>query len=347
MILNDKTSLIEEQVALGEDFVPEKLIHRDRQMREISRCLSPAVNNRKPIHLWLHGRSGSGKTSTARHVLSRLEERYHIDGLLVNCWEKDTFFEILDDIVLQLRILRAEEHRTSLKLKKLRKHLGERPFIVILDEVDRMKPSEQSATIYNLNAIGNVGLICISESRKPLFELKSRVRSRLNPYPVFFPEYSSVALIDILQYRASLALSAGTWSDSALKRIADMAQGDARAAIRTLRNAAEFSEYEHCDRISTCGLQQKWNDARKARRLHTLDSLTQDHRMLYEIIKKEGRILSGDLWKKYSRRCSRIRRKPLASRTFSDYANRLIRAGLISSERARVRGKVRLFEITS
>ena len=69
--------------------------------------------------------------------------------------------------------------------------------------------------------------------------------------------------------------------------------------------------------------------------------------MLYEIVKKEGPIQSGDLWHSYLRRCSQIKRKPLASRTFSEYANRLVQAGLISSERARVKGKVRLFEITS
>ena len=67
--------------------------------------------------------------------------------------------------------------------------------------------------------------------------------------------------------------------------------------------------------------------------------------MLYEIVKEKGKILSGELWDEYVNRCKKLKRRPLASRTFSDYANRLVQAGLISSERARVRGKVRLFKV--
>ena len=234
MRLNDEISMIEDQTALSENFTPEKLFHRDQQIREIFRCLSPVTKKRKPIHLWLYGKAGSGKTSTAKHVLSRLKKRFQIDGLLVNCWEKDTFFEILDDIVLQLRILRAEEHRTSLKLDKLRKHLGVRPFIIILDEIDKIKPSERSTTVYNLDSVGNVGMVCISSSHESLFELEERVRSRLNPYPVRVPPYPCKSLVEILTHRAALALSTNAWTDKALKRIAGMAQGDARVAIRTL-----------------------------------------------------------------------------------------------------------------
>jgi len=347
MILNDEISMIEDQTALSENFTPERLSHRDQQIREISRCLSPATKKRKPIHLWLHGKAGSGKTSTAKHVLSLLKKKFQIDGLLVNCWEKDSFFEILDDIVLQLRILRAEEHRTSLKLEKFREHLSTRPFIVILDEIDRLKPSERSTTVYNLDSVGNVGIVCISSSYESLFEMEERVRSRLNPHPVSFPPYSCGSLVEILTHRAGLALPADARTVKALKRIAGLAQGDARVAIRTLRNATELSDDERCDQISTCNLQHKWNDAREAKRLYTLKNLTEDHRMLYEIIKKEGQIQSGDLWHTYLRKCSRLKRKPLASRTFSDYANRLVQAGLIRSERARVRGKVRLFKIIS
>jgi Cdc6-like AAA superfamily ATPase len=84
--------------------------------------------------------------------------------------------------------------------------------------------------------------------------------------------------------------------------------------------------------------------AKDARRVSILNNLTQDHRMFYEIVKQKGKILSGDLWQEYLQRCERIRRKPLAWRTFSDYCNRLVQTGLVISERARVRGKVRLFK---
>jgi hypothetical protein len=70
--------------------------------------------------------------------------------------------------------------------------------------------------------------------------------------------------------------------------------------------------------------------------------LTADHRLLFELIRREGQFLGHQLWKAYLLRCNRIGRKPLSSRTYSDYVNTLIESGLVTSERARMRGRVRL-----
>lgn len=94
-------------------------------------------------------------------------------------------------------------------------------------------------------------------------------------------------------------------------------------------------------------LEEQIRTVKDTRKVHVLNSLTQDHRMLYEIVKQKGKILSGDLWEEYLQRCERIGRKPLAWRTFSDYCNRLVQTGLVTSERARVRGKVRLFSVVA
>jgi len=150
---------------------------------------------------------------------------------------------------------------------------------------------------------------------------------------------------DILTHRAELALVAGSWSSTALKRIIATAQGDARAAIGMLHRAAVLANHQRTDKIATRSLEEQIKAAKETRKTCILNKLTQDHRILYEIVKQKRRILSGDLWEEYLQHCSRLRRKPLASRTFSDYANRLIQASLITSERARVRGKVRLFKV--
>ena len=341
----DRASIIVDEAMFRETYIPEKLHARGDQIQEILRCLAPALKKRKPIHLWLHGKPGTGKTATALHILKHLKEKSGIDGLRINCWEKDTFYEILDEVISQLKILRAEEHRTSLKLEKLRKHLGDQPFIVILDEIDQLKPAERSTMLYNLASLGNVGVICISNSQQPFFELDERVRSRLNPCAVSFAEYNSKDLMDILNHRAELALAAGVWSDQTLRQVVDMASGDARVAVRNLKAAAEFAETQRLDAISTHALKKQWDSARDAKQAYILKNLTEDHRILYHIVKQQGQILSGELWQKYLQHCEQIKRKPLASRTFSDYVNRLVQTGLMISERARVKGKVRLFKI--
>ena len=344
---DDATSIIVDHDILRESYIPTRLNAREIQSEQILCCLSPVRRRHKPIHTWLYGKPGTGKTSTAIHVLRHLEEKNSVKSIVVNCWEKDTFYEILDEMISEFRILRADEHRTSFKLEKLRSFFKDRPFIVVLDEVDQVKPRELSSVLYNLDSMLNAGILCISDSTRALMGLEARVRSRLNPHTIFFPCYSRQTLLEILAHRAELALVEGSWTLTALRQIAAMAQGDARAAIRMLRRAAFLADHHRLDRITTRTLEEQMKDVKDTRKDHVLNSLTQDHRMLYEIVKQKGKILSGDLWEEYLQRCSQLRRKPLAPRTFSDYVNRLVRAGLITSERARVRGKVRLFKVVA
>ncbi len=344
---DDSTSIIVEHGVLRETYIPTKLMARETQSEQIMCCLSPVITRQKPIHTWLYGKSGTGKTSTAIHVLRHLEEKNSIKSIVINCWKKNTFYEILDEMISEFRILRADEHRTSFKLDKLCSFFKDHPFVVVLDEVDQVKPRELSSVLYNLDSMLNAGIVCVSDSTRALMELEERVRSRLNPHTILFPCYTREILIDILTHRAELALTEGSWTLTALTRIAAMAQGDARAAIRILRRAAVMADHQRLDKITSKTLKEQMKAVKENRKAHVLNSLTTDHRMLYEIVKEKGKILSGDLWEEYLQRCSRLRRKPLASRTFSDYANRLIQASLITSERARVRGKVRLFKVVT
>jgi orc1/cdc6 family replication initiation protein len=335
------------QDALRESYLPDKIFARESQIKEILQHLSPLQKRCKPLNLWLYGPPGAGKTATALYVLRELKEKANISSILVNCWEKNSFYDILDDIILQLRILRAEEHRTSLKLDKLRKHLSGSSFVVVLDEIDRLKASERATVLYNLDSLGSVGLVCISNSRQALLELEERVRSRLSVYSVYFPAYAAEDTAEILADRAQLALTEGLCSEQTLKQIAQIACGDARVAIRSLQAAAQLAESEKLDAICVDTLKKQWDNAREAKQDYLLASLTEDHRTLHRIVKQKGQILSGDLWQEYLQHCEQVKRKPLAPRTFSDYVNNLAHTGLITSERARMKGKVRLFKIAT
>jgi len=343
MLDDGRVSIIVDPEALKETYIPPRLKARENQTEQILCCLSPITIKHKPFHIWLHGKPGTGKTSTAIHALRALENNASFRSIIINCWEKRSFYEILDEMVYEFRILRASEHRASFKLERLRSFLAGAPILVVLDEVDQIRRAELSTVLYNLDSVLNAGLICISSSMQALLEIEERVRSRLNPHTITFPAYSRKDLLEILAHRAGLALAEGSWSHAALNRIAKAAKGDARAAICMLHRAAVLASHQGKDRIAAEALKEQINSARESQMISILNGLTKDHQMLYEIVKQQGQILSGDLWEKYLQRCDGIKRKPLASRTFSDYANRLVRTGLITAKRARVKGKVRLF----
>ncbi len=342
---NGSTSIIVEHDVLRETHIPTKLRARETQIEQILCCLSSVIQRQKPIHIWLYGTPGTGKTTAAIHVLMHLEERASVKSIIINCWEKSTFYEILDEMTSEFRILRADEHRKSFKLEKLRSFFKDHPFIVVLDEVDQVKPRELSSVLYNLDSMLNAGIICVSDSTRALTGLEERVRSRLNPHMIFFPCYSRRILMEIITNRAELALTKGSWTLTALRRIAAMARGDARAAIRILRRAAVIADHQRLDKITSKILNELTKTIDETRKANILNRMTEDHRIFYEIVKDKGKILSSDLWEEYRQRCSQLRRRPLSARTFSDYANGLVQAGLLTSEQARVRGKVRLFKV--
>ena len=124
-----------------------------------------------------------------------------------------------------------------------------------------------------------------------------------------------------------------------------LANGDARVAIQTLKNAAYYAEKSGAKRISQEHLDKGWKDARTIKRTYLLNKLTDNHRILFEIVLSKEEIVSGDLWAAYHPEAKERGLTPIAPMTFSEYMNKLRDVGLVKVSRARVRGKVRLFKI--
>ena len=109
------------------------------------------------------------------------------EGVLLNCWQHGSYVEVVDALVTELRMLRAEEHRSSLKLERVHKHFLDRPFVVVVDEIDKMRPTEQNTTLYNLARLDTVSLVAVANDDHAFLELEDRVRSRLGPHVLHLP----------------------------------------------------------------------------------------------------------------------------------------------------------------
>ena len=77
-----------------------------------------------------------------------------------------------------------------------------------------------------------------------------------------------------------------------------------------------------------------------------LDKLSSNHKLLYELVNKKKEVNSGELWKIYLAECGKLKKQPIALRTYSDYMNKLIELNLVQWDRALVKGKVRVFKVT-
>jgi cell division control protein 6 len=335
--------ILQDADALSESHLPPEIHARESHLQEIADCIGPAAEGRKPVNCWLHGKPGAGKTAAARSVLRKLLDEAGIRGVYVNCWEYPTFFSVLERIALELRMLGAEKLSTSFKLERLKRHIASERLVVILDEIDQPPPRERDAILYNLSDLPTVGLVCACNSEHTYFSLEERVKSRLNPARIYFQEYTTQELFGILACRARRALIPESYGEDILKTVAHLAEGDARVAIQTLKSAAYLAEKDNQPCIGPSHVRQAWNSAKDLKKTYLLRKLTDHHRLLYELVARSRKILSGDLWRLYFRTCHDRRICPIAVRTYSDYCNKLVELGLVRAKRAAIQGKVREF----
>ena len=337
--------IIRDQELFHEKYLPDSILMRERQVRELTNCLAPALRKSSPFHVWLYGPAGAGKTATARYVLQQLKREHRLLGVYVNCWEQSSLYFVLSKILDDLRIVHTDVRDTSFKRERLLRSLRGEPLIVILDEIDKPAPHERNAILYNLSRLDKSGLISICNSRYFYFMAEDRVKSRIAPVQIEFPPYSLSEVAGILKSRAELGMVEGSWDSSHVRRIAELSAGDARAAIQAFLRAGLMAEQERCDKIQPGHIRRAWTRAMNNRKSYMLHGLTEDHRVIYDIVAGKGQVLSGKLFVEYRAQCQAIGRIPIAIRTFSNYVSALVSAKLITVERARVPGKVRLLKV--
>lgn len=338
--------IIADPEILEEEHIPENIPCREVQKKELVLCLSPIERGMKPLDCLCYGRPGTGKTVLVKYVLQQVEENTNALSFYVNCWENKTLSLILDRLVEQAGIILAERGYFS-KVSRLKKRIGSRPCSVALDEVDKLDRMSLNDILYMLKGMGKVGIVCISNTRKYILDVDPRTISRIRWKSINFSQYSDEELLLILKYRVvdSGALFPNTYTISTLERIADLAAGDARIAIQTLKNAAFNAERSGESHISDQDVSKAYEDVKKIRKKYYLERLTPHHKLLVEIVEENPKIHSGVLYEKYKVQAEKRSLKPKSNRTISNYLKNLMNLGYLKVERARIKGNVRTFTI--
>ncbi len=274
-----------------------------------------------------------------------MNRRTRIPGIYVNCWKHNTFYSVLEYLLDEMKRGFGDARDTSVKLGQFERMIKDRPFLIILDEIEIVHSGERNDIIYNLFSTGKVGLMCISENWYSLLQLEARIKSRLSPRLVAFRPYSLNELVDILRERAVRALHPDSWNTRTLELIAQKARGDARIAIHTLRNAAVNADAESANKIQPTHIREGFSDTKDLRTSYDLKRLTQHHTLLYGIVMDHPEITSPELLRAYIKECKSKNWKPVAERTFSLYMKRMTELKLLKAERARVKGRVHAYRV--
>lgn len=353
MALARAPSVFRDQAKLSFDFVPERLLHRDKQAQRLRSLFRPLVESGVPSTAFLFGPVGTGKTHLSRRFALDLtktaaEAGKGVEHVIVNCRQR-----MGDDSVL-LAILRKFDERfpdrgfsIPEKLQTLRGQLEKRRahLIVILDEVDALLKKSGAELVYTFTrwseegGRSTVSLILISQKPDALGMLDAASTSTFRTgNGVEFPWYSRAELLEIARYRADLAFHPRTVTDEVLNLIADVAaeQGNARKVVELLLYAGLAAEDENEEEVSAehvRGAKAEVLPTYVEERLRGLDAT---RRIVLLAIarkaKKKAYLTTGEAEEVYGVVCEEFGEKKRGHTQFWKYIKELDALGLIDAK---------------
>ena len=66
-VVEDK--IFAKRIALSPEYVPDKLISREKQLKQVASLFAPALKGDKPHNAFIYGKTGVGKTAITKYVL--------------------------------------------------------------------------------------------------------------------------------------------------------------------------------------------------------------------------------------------------------------------------------------
>ncbi|MCD6399415.1 AAA family ATPase [candidate division WOR-3 bacterium] len=333
------SSIFRDERFLYPEYIPERLPFRDAQISEIAHALKPALRGGKPQNMFICGKSGTGKTVTAKYVLRELEAHTSkAKGIYINCFEFNTRNAILNKLCISLGqpvprrgIATDEVYAELLNALKRTKIVP----IVVLDEVDQLVNNKSaSLLLYDLLRIAEtqyayIGIIMISNLCELIAMLDSRVRSSLAGATIEFNPYTPQQLKQILRERAKNAFFEDSYEEDVINLAAAYAakhNGDARIAIESLLIAGRLAEQDIAKRLTVAHLRKAFEQISPRPLQKAAPYLDEHEKCLLTILCKNKKMLSGQLYKAYSKAVP----EPVTERSYRKKLNRLAELKLIS-----------------
>jgi cell division control protein 6 len=349
-------SVFKDQRTLSFDYVPQRLVHRDAQMKKLVMLYRAVVESNLSQNAVLTGSVGTGKTATAKRFCTDLKDfaekqQKAVDWVLVNCRQRNSessavlhvvnhfqpnFPDRGFSITEMLRILRKD-------LEKRKVHL-----VIVLDEADMLLKKAGPDIIYKLTRFGEekvdgrdlVSLMLISQ--KNIFEMldASSTSTFKRTNVVEFGKYSSDELRDIVKTRAELAFHDGAIDDDAINLIAEVSSewGDARFAIEILEKAGMLADEESAGRMSVEHVRGAKAEAYSSITESKLAGLDRHQKLSLLGIARASRgkayVTTGEAESAYKVACEEYSEKPRAHTAFWGLMKDLDMLGVVSAKKS-------------
>jgi len=341
------STIFKDRAVLAPEYVPSNLPFRDEQIKSIAQALSHILRGSPSSNLLLYGKTGTGKTATARFVLDRLRRTAEKRNLATrvaysNMRLAGTPYRVLLDLAHSIGVTLPF---TGLSFGEAFQRILEAvqqsciSVVFVMDEIDYLVKNAGDRLLYDLTRSrthlqsGFINIVGISNDLKFKEFLDARVLSSLSEEEVVFPPYDAAQLSSILSQRASLAFKPDAVPTSTINLCAALAaseHGDGRRAIDLLRVSGEVAERSNSPKVEEAHVRIALQKIEQDRTIQTITSLPIQAKVLLIAALKDASS-TGDLYAKYSHSCRQLNLDTLTHRRVSTLLNELDLLGLVSA----------------
>ena len=366
------TTLIKNREILHFAYIPEVILHRDVEQKQVTQSLLPILKQSRPSNLLVYGKPGTGKTLVVRKVLSKIQKRvekshFPIKLAYTNSKIETTLYGLLVSLGRQLGMSDKELPPTGLSISAVFKRLlarideGGSNVVFVIDEIDYLAhiiARTNKDVIYQLTRTNESGLrsgtltiVGISNDLTFKERLDPRVISSLGEEEIVFTTYSVDQLRMILKERVDKAFVESSIDDSALNLCAAMAgreHGDARRAIDLLRVAAEVAERQQTTKITETHVRDASKKIEENKEVAALKSYPLHEKLLIVAVMRAVGSTTGEIYAAYKSMCRTVRQQELTQRRVTQILGEIELSGIISGRLAHqgMHGRTKKFRLT-
>ena len=344
-------TLFKDREVLRHDYLPEKLPHREEQIRLLGETVAPVLRDARCSNIFIYGKTGTGKTAVTKYVLSHLEAKAKEYGApvkfcYVNCRMTGSEYRIFANLSQNIGMTIPftglsvgevfDRFRNGLDTSRT-------IFIVALDEIDALIKERGDGLLYELTRINEtlhkskVSIIGISNDLRLKEFLDPRVFSSLSEEEMVFRPYDASELRNILLERSKLSFHEGVLSEAALNICSALAaaeHGDARRALDLLRVAGEVAERQGAKMITEEHVREAEKHIEHNRVVEALQNLTLHSKLVllsvYHLSKSSA--TTGEIYDIYNELCGELGAGLLTQRRLGTLVNELDAMGLLNAK---------------
>ena len=265
----DHGSVFIDESKLGMDFIPDRLIHRDEEFKQLTQVFLPLIklNHFISKNVLLTGNNGSGKTALSKRFGNSFEQIANnfskaIKYIHINCRVNRSNYNIVKKMLKSLKNDVPEKGYSFFELVTLMKNILDTNnihVILALDEINYLNLKENNL-VYILNRLNDDSMECNSRISIIGIEKNMTFIQNLDLSTISSFQYNIIALkpyapdqiFDILSFRANLALKNESYTPDTLRYISKIAakNGDMRYSLEILYKAGKYADQHNLSNIT-------------------------------------------------------------------------------------------------